>query len=318
LIGLAGDLQLSAGLDLTVEDVARGADCSVDRVRTIYLALGLQAADLAGFGPGDVALMSLITADTSGIVAEVGPQLLRVAGNSMARLAEATVAAYVQDIERPVDDQTDLLAMADLNALASGLAIVLGDQLPTIFRHHMWTAVRRQRSTQEGVAAPEVMRLAIGFVDMVGFTSMSHQLPPAELIAAIEAFESGAFETAGRHGGRIVKSIGDEVMIAAPNAGVVASIALELISKTGGAPSVAPRGGVSAGDVLFRLGDYYGPVVNLASRLTAEAVPGEVLTDQALSSPQVTVAPAGRRTLKGFEEPVAVWSIESDLTGRSG
>lgn len=314
LIGLAGDLQLSAGLDLTLEDVARLAGGSVDLVWSTYASLGLQATDLAGFGPGDVALVSLITADTSGIVAEVGPQLLRVAGNAMARLAEATVAAYVQDIERPVDEETDLLAMADQNAMASALALVLGDQLPTIFRHHMWTAVRRQRSSQEGVAAPEVMRLAIGFVDLVGFTSMSQSLSPAELIEAIEAFESRAFETAGRHGGRIVKSIGDEVMIAAPDPGRVAYIALDLIANTGESPSVAPRGGVSAGEVLFRLGDYYGPVVNLASRLTAEAVPGEVLTNQALSSPGLTVAPAGRRTLKGFEEPVAVWTIESDPT----
>lgn len=101
-----------------------------------------------------MALVSLVTADTSGIVAEVGPQLLRVAGTALARLAEATVAAYVQDIERPIDDQTDLLAVADQNALASSLAVVLGEQLPTVFRHHMWTAVRRQRSAQAGVVAP--------------------------------------------------------------------------------------------------------------------------------------------------------------------
>lgn len=158
------------------------------------------------------------------------------------------------------------------------------------------------------------MRLAIGFVDLVGFTSLSQSLSPAELIAAVEDFERRAFETAGRHGGRIVKSIGDEVMIAAMDSGVVARIALELIAGIADEPSVAPRGGVSAGDVLFRLGDYYGPVVNLASRLTAEAILGEVLTDQTISSPGVAIAPAGRRALKGFHDPVAVWSVAP--TGR--
>ena len=126
LIGLAGDRQLAAGLDLTVEDLARRAGCTVDHVELIYTSLGLQVADLAGFGPGDVALVSLVTADTSGIVAEVGPQLLRVAGTALARLAEATVAAYVQDIERPIDDQTDLLAMADQRGEPVGELVVLG------------------------------------------------------------------------------------------------------------------------------------------------------------------------------------------------
>jgi adenylate cyclase len=100
-------------------------------------------------------------------------------------------------------------------------------------------------------------------------------------------------------------------MIAADDIDTVAAIALELIGGTGLDPSVAPRGGVSAGDVLFRLGDYYGSVVNLASRLTAEAVPGEVLTDvPPANAAGMLVQPAGRRNLKGFDDPIAVWSVE--------
>ena len=310
LIGLAGDMRLAGGLALTLDDVARRTGCRSDEVRVIYEGLGLRVEDLAGFGDGDVALVSLIANDTSGIIDKVGTQLMRVAGNAASRLAEATVAAYVQDVEHR-DDTRDLIAEADQNALASMLVLVLGDLLPTIFRHHMWTSVRRQRVAQQGIADPEVVRQAVGFVDLVGFTSFSRVASPAELIAMIEDFERRAFETAQRLGGRIVKSIGDEVMIAASDAGVVAAIALELISTTGDDPAVAPRGGVSAGDVLFRLGDYYGPVVNLASRLTAEAVPGEVLTDQSTDvGPDMTLLPAGRRTLKGFSEPVTVWTVE--------
>lgn len=312
LIGLAGDLRLATDLPLTLDDVAQEAGCEPDQVRMIYEGLGLRVEELAGFGDGDVILTSLVAGDTTGIVDTVGPQLLRVAGNALSRLAEATVAAYVQDVESRGDDRRDLIAEANQNALASTLVMVLGDALPTVFRHHMWTAVRRQRSAQSGVAEREVVRLAIGFVDLVGFTSFSRFASPTDLIATIEDFERRAFETALRLGGRIVKSIGDEVMIAAGDARVVAAIALELIAKTGDDPSVAPRGGISAGDVLFRLGDYYGPVVNLASRLTAEAVPGEVLTDQSSDArPGMIVRPAGRRALKGFAEPVAVWTVES-------
>lgn len=312
LIGLAGDLQLAAGLTLSLDDAAREARCDPDEIRSIYEWLGLRVDDLAGFGPADVALISQVTGDTSGIVVEVGPQLLRVAGTLLARLAEAAVAAYVQDVESSSDVNTDLVELAARNSLATGLAIGLGTHLGTVFRHHMLLAVRRQRVAQLGVTDREIMRIAVGFVDLVGFTPKSGSLSPAELIASIEEFEQTAFESATRHGGRIVKSIGDEVMIAASDPAVVATVALDLIAETGADPSIAPRGGVSAGDVLFRLGDYYGPVVNLASRLTTEAVPGEVLTDLAdLGAEHLAVRPAGRRMLKGFPEPVTVASIES-------
>jgi len=310
LIGLAGDIQLGGGLSLTLDDVARQAGCEPDEVRAVYEGLGLRTDELAGFGEGDVALVSLVANDSSGIIDTVGPQILRVAGSALSRLAEATVAAYVQDVEHR-DDSRDLIAEADQNAFASTLVLVLGEMLPTVFRHHMWTSVRRQRIAQLGIADPEVVRMAIGFVDLVGFTSFSRFASPSELIATIEDFERRAFETAHRFGGRIVKSIGDEVMIAASDARIVAAIALELVDTTGDDPSVAPRGGISAGDVLFRLGDYYGPVVNLASRLTAEAVPGEVLTDQSTDvGSDIALQPAGRRTLKGFAEPISVWTVE--------
>lgn len=311
MIGLAGDLRFAEGLDLDLDDAASAVGIDPDQVRRIYSWMGLRVEDLAGFGDDDVALLQVVTGDTSGMVDIVGPQLLRVGGIALSRLAEAMVAAYVQDVEHRDRDAVDLVAEADQNAHGASLSLALGSALPTVFRHHMWTAIRRQRLAQSGVVEPEVLRQAIGFVDLVGFTSFSRFASAAELIATIERFEQQAFDVAMRLGGRIVKSIGDEVMIAASDAATVAAIALELIASTEADPAVAPRGGVSAGNVVFRLGDYYGSVVNLASRLTGEAVPGEVLTDQPLEdSSDVTVQPAGRRILKGFDAPVSVWSIE--------
>jgi class 3 adenylate cyclase len=76
-----------------------------------------------------------------------------------------------------------------------------------------------------------------------------------------------------------------------------------------------PRGGLVFGEVLFRHGDYYGPIVNLAARLVDAAIPGEALVDrtvvEALKDDDQVFEPAGRRMLKGFDEPVAVWSLAS-------
>jgi adenylate cyclase len=67
--------------------------------------------------------------------------------------------------------------------------------------------------------------------------------------------------------------------------------------------------------VVARGGDYYGSVVNLASRVADTAVPGEVLVDAAARTAaenvtdQLAFAGAGRRMLKGFDEPVPLWSV---------
>ena len=68
------------------------------------------------------------------------------------------------------------------------------------------------------------------------------------------------------------------------------------------------------GEVLVRAGDYYGPEVNLAARLADEAVPLEILATSALREAAdgagLAFEPGGRRMLQGFDEAVAVWSVE--------
>ena len=311
MIGLTGDLALSQGLDLTLPQLVARCGADVVEVRRLYDALGLDVDELAGFGDDDVALVSLAVDDASGIIDEVSTQLFRVAGTSLRRIAEAVVAAYVQDVEAPADgDGINPLELAELNEYASGLLMSFADTIGVLFRHHMWVAVRRQRAGQEGLTERRLIRMGLAFVDLVGFTPISRSLTPGELIEVIEKFEHTAFEVTVGHGGRVVKSIGDEVMVAAADHDTVAAIAVELVGTFEGHPSIQPRAGVSAGEVLFRLGDYYGPVVNLASRLADVAEPGEVLTDRhEPTSDRIDFTGLGQRRLKGFERAVPVWSI---------
>jgi class 3 adenylate cyclase len=66
------------------------------------------------------------------------------------------------------------------------------------------------------------------------------------------------------------------------------------------------------GPVLAKVGDYFGSVVNLASRLVDQAVPGEILVTTELAQKSgLDLEPAGRRMLKGFPDPVAVASLTS-------
>jgi class 3 adenylate cyclase len=69
------------------------------------------------------------------------------------------------------------------------------------------------------------------------------------------------------------------------------------------------------GEVLFRHGDYYGPVVNLAARLVDAAIPGEALVDtsvvEAVKDEGLGFESAGRRMIKGLATPVPVWSLSA-------
>jgi adenylate cyclase len=94
-----------------------------------------------------------------------------------------------------------------------------------------------------------------------------------------------------------------------------AEIAWHLVDAFGGEAGVSPHAGIGFGPVIARGGDYYGSVVNLASRIAGVAVPGEILVTEELaqaastSETALSYEPAGRRMLKGFNDPIPLWSV---------
>ena len=72
-------------------------------------------------------------------------------------------------------------------------------------------------------------RLAVGFVDLVGFTSLAQELTPAGLSGLLDDFEDRSFETVAEHGGQLVKHIGDEMMFVVLEAEAACDIALSLV-----------------------------------------------------------------------------------------
>jgi adenylate cyclase len=123
--------------------------------------------------------------------------------------------------------------------------------------------------------------VAIGFADLAGYTALSAELDADRLGDFVATWEEIVYDTVAEHGGRVVKTIGDEAMFAGLSA-PVASIALALrdAARSRGLPAV--RIGLAAGMVVARDGDFYGPVVNLASRLTEAVPPGEIYASAAL------------------------------------
>jgi adenylate cyclase len=112
----------------------------------------------------------------------------------------------------------------------------------------------------------------------------------------LEAFESLSTEVVGEHRGRVVKTIGDEVLFVADSAADAGLIALDLLDAAE-SDNLLPalRIGVAAGPVVSRLGDVYGSTVNIASRLTSIARPGTILVDRVMAD---SLAEDGRFALR--------------------
>jgi adenylate cyclase len=313
LAGLATDLVLAEGANLSAVDMATRASVDVDLVLGLWRLLGIAVPDehRPMFSERDALFTAhAIQFEPPG---SHGDELFRVLGSALARVAEAAVSLYVQTVEPQMDSpEIDILVWAKDQADITAMALKLGDSIGTIFAHHMRDAIDRQRAAQTEVADRSLFRLAVGFVDLVGFTPLSQHATPSELLRLIGGFEARAFDVASAHNGRIVKHVGDEVMFVALDAGAACSIAQALTYPYG--EGIEPRGGVAFGDVITRHGDYYGPVVNLASRLADLAIPNEVLVDPATASAAgegFVFLPGGHRLLKGFDKPVEVFSLST-------
>lgn len=238
-------------------------------------------------------------------------EILRTTASALTMLAESIVSVFVGGVETRGVARSAWLERAQVTQQSGELALRFGRVIGLFFRHHLREAIERQRSSMVGASDRHLRHMAVGFVDLVGFTALSATLDVHDLLDLIRDFESRSYEVASRAGGRVVKIIGDEVMISALGADVACDIVLRLIDefRTSG---TAPRGGLASGEVIGRLGDFFGPVVNLASRLVDQAVPGEVLADAAMAeaiSDRFRCEPAGRRMLKGFVEPLSLVSV---------
>jgi adenylate cyclase len=256
----------------------------IDRAlsKRLWRALGFPdvADDERAFTDADAEALRTVHAmlSTGFADVEVAVQMTRVVGSSMARVVEAFVTA--SQVAETMTESTEVAAAMAETALATQARL-----LEYVWRRHLQATIRRQllmRMERGGTARPS-STMAVGFADLVGFTAMSQQLEPHELAKVVSRFEELAFEQVTSHGGRVAKMIGDEVMFVVRDAvdAVEAGLALaeayaddEVLSDV--------RVGVACGDVLVYEGDYFGPVVNLASRIVNIAVPGSVVVSDDL------------------------------------
>ena len=237
--------------------------------------------------------------DAAGMIAQV-----RAAGAGLARVAEALSDQIVESViaarESGVDDEA--VAAVTMDALDWSQIAKLNDYA---LRVQVRAAVRRKLLNPQ-LESGEVPSLAVGFVDLVGYTAMSQELDGRELAALVTRFESVTYDTVAQLGARLVKTIGDEAMFVTEDPEVGLRVALALTARSG-RDDVLPRAraGVAFGPALAREGDYYGSVVNLAHRLVELGRPSSVIVSAELagalaSSPSFSFQRLRSRKIRGI------------------
>jgi adenylate cyclase len=174
-----------------------------------------------------VRLMSRLT-DAGVLEPDVREAVARAVAQSMSRLAEWQVGMLMRVIEGQRGEVTPQGSLELAAAVLPGL-----EELQTyVWRRHLAAAVRRMVVTGGATGdEPDTWPLVVGFADMVGFTRATRRRSTGELGEMVERFGSTTTEVIADGHGRIVKTIGDEVLFVADAVGDGAAIALALLER---------------------------------------------------------------------------------------
>jgi adenylate cyclase len=158
------------------------------------------------------------------------------------------------------------------------------------------------------------LRVAIAFADLAGYARLTVERGDEEALRTVERFVEAVAKTLPADA-RVIKTLGDEVMVIGSDPAALTGWAVQLQSGTvPGDP--APRIGIHYGEVLYRDGDYYGREVNQAARVVARAAGGEVLVTRPVADVAVGVDGLqfhriGEVTLKGFSDATELFTVAS-------
>ncbi len=287
-------------------------------VRRIWRALGLpDHGDALAYTASDAQaladLMRLVDGELVDLDLAVGTT--RAVGQTMARLADWEVGALVHRVEQLQARGGGVSAGAATDAARAvdRLREPFEALLVYAWRRHLAAAVGRIEALGANEEDLHTTEVTVGFADIVSFTALSNQITRDEVGDLIERFESRCADVVSLQQGRVIKSIGDSVLFVNADPVRALETAEGIINKVGRDPRMPDvRVGLASGSVVLRLGDVFGPPVNLASRLTTVARRNRIIVDaetaQRLPAADFETRRLPARPVRGFGvlEPLAV------------
>jgi len=309
-------LELGGPARFTARESAVAAGLDLGFVLDVRRANGVPVADpdAPALSQADLAVGGLTKAATdAGVTAEQVLETARVLGHALRQVADSFSEIV---FELAYDPSLDEAALAERFATqVAGFQPLIDELLANGLRVHFRDAVRdaaiaaAEQTAQGGLSAGRDVTVA--FADLVGFTRLGEELPPAGL-ERVAARLTELAQTVTESPVRLVKSIGDAVMLVAPTPGplVEAMLRLSALADAEGQGFPQLRIGIASGQAMTRSGDWYGRPVNLASRLTAIARGGSVLATSDVSAAlreEFHWSAAGPRRIRGVQGTVPVY-----------
>ena len=305
---LPAERALGASGDLTARQVAEMVGVDLAALEAVRRAAGLPLPPPDEPVLGDLDLMGATALHhfvEAGLPLDSLVEASRVFGEAAAHAAAAAGTLANTVIPQPGD--TELAYAQRLGAATRELTPYAAGLLGVMYRLHNRENLRNEIVAAEEIAAGrrrDVHDVAIGFCDLVGFTRLGEGVPADDLGAIATRLAALAAEAA-QPPVRLVKTIGDAVMMASPDAAALleAVFALMAAAEVEGEAFPAVHAGVS-----------HGRAVNRAARIAERARPSSVLADARVrevvgDDHRFAWSDAGPKRLKGVTEPVPVLRV---------
>jgi adenylate cyclase len=292
----------------TLEQAAEETGLEAGLIARLYVAQGFTTGSLEHISEDDLQLLRYLAAVLdAGLPLVALLQLVRVYGQALAQVADAEVRLFHLYVHEPLmrNGVPGIEMAAEMEGMVRELlplASPIMDHVHQRFLSHFLEqdVIGHMEAELEGELDLGRLRVTIGFADLAGYTKLTEEAGEEEAVSAVERFLAEV-EASLPDEARVIKTIGDGVMIVGSDTGALVDWAVGFQQLQTERP--LPRIGLHCGATLYRDGDYFGRDVNLASRVAARAAGGEVIVTRPIveaAGPHLEFEPIGEVRLKGF------------------
>jgi adenylate cyclase len=285
-------------------------------IERIISALGWSPAQPESLSAEDVQLLRYVAAVLSaGLPLVAMLQLVRVYGQAIAQVADAEVRLFHLYVHEPLmrSGASGMEMAEEMHDLAREVLPLASPVMDQIHQRYLQYFVEQdvvghmESELDDELIDLGRLRVAIGFADLAGYTRLTEEEGELEAVDTVERFVEAVQNTLPDDA-RVVKTIGDEVMIVGSDPAALTDWAVGFqhlyVSRT------LARIGIHYGDALYRDGDYYGRAVNIASRVATRSAGGEVLVTRPVverAGPHLEFERIAEVRLKGFSESTEIF-----------
>jgi len=259
--------------------------------------------------------------------ASVTTRAARTFGEAVRRAAEAWVALFDEAVARPLEARSGersptIHELAEhvvapairINDAAHAMIVWLLDRhLERTMTELNVDAIERELRRRGFVEPEPEAPPAVAFIDLTDYTRLTEEQGDEQAVRTVVRLGELAESSARDHRGRVVKLLGDGVLMVFPDPADALRASVEIAASMLAEGLPATHAGIHAGPIIDRDGDVFGSTVNVAARIGARAVAGEILVTDELrplvGEVDVEFEPVGETELKGVSRPIVLFRV---------